>query len=60
MELRDLECFVTVAEASGFRRAATRLGTGQPVVSRRVRDLEDELGVSLSLSLFERHRAASA
>lgn len=53
MELRDLRYFVAVAEASGVRRAAVNLGVRQSIVSRRVRDLEDDLGVSL----FERHRA---
>lgn len=52
MELRDLRYFVAVAEASGIRRAALHLGVRQSMVSRRVRDLEDFLGVSL----FERHR----
>lgn len=46
-ELEDLRCFVAVAEACGFRRAATRLGVRQSVVSRRVRDIEEEVGVSL-------------
>lgn len=52
MELKDLKLFVEVAAAAGFRRAAAHLNVRQSVVSRRVRDLEDELGVSL----FERHR----
>lgn len=52
MELKDLKLFVEVAAAAGFRRAAAHLDVRQSVVSRRVRDLEDELGVSL----FERHR----
>jgi DNA-binding transcriptional LysR family regulator len=51
MELRDLRLFVAVAEAAGFRRAARHLGTRQSIVSKRVRTLEDTLGVSL----FERH-----
>ncbi len=53
MELRDLELFVTVTEAGGFRKAAGHLCIPQSVVSRRIRNLEDELGVSV----FERHRA---
>jgi DNA-binding transcriptional LysR family regulator len=42
-----------VGEYLSFQRAATALGVRQSTVSRRVRQLEDELGVSL----FERHRA---
>lgn len=54
-ELKDLRCFVAVAEACGFRRAATRLGVRQSVVSRRVRDIEEEVGVSL----LERSRSGA-
>ena len=53
MELRDLQIFVAVAEAGGFRRAAQHLALDGSAVSRRVSVLEDELGVSL----FERTRA---
>jgi DNA-binding transcriptional LysR family regulator len=44
---------LVVGEYLSFHRAATALGVRQSTVSRRVRQLEDELGVSL----FERHRA---
>lgn len=52
MELKDLNYFISVAEAYGFRRAAEHLGIEQSALSRRVKGLEDKLGVSL----FERHR----
>jgi len=42
-----------VGEHLSFRRAASVLGIRQSAISRRVRALEDELGVSL----FERHRS---
>jgi DNA-binding transcriptional LysR family regulator len=42
-----------VGEYLSFRRAAGVLGVRQSAVSRRVRDLEDEIGVSL----FERNHA---
>jgi DNA-binding transcriptional LysR family regulator len=44
---------VLVGEYLSFQRAATALGVRQSTVSRGVRQLEEELGVSL----FERHRA---
>ena len=50
MELRHLRSFVAVADARSMRRAAGQLHVAQPALSRTIRDLEHELG----LTLFER------
>ena len=53
VNLRSIRWVLTVADHLSFRGAARELGVGQRAVSRRVRALEDALGVSL----FERsHR----
>jgi DNA-binding transcriptional LysR family regulator len=53
LKLLSVTQALLVSECLSFRRAAKVLGIRQSAVSRRVRALEDELGVSL----FERHRA---
>jgi DNA-binding transcriptional LysR family regulator len=47
VDLRDLDAFTAVVEHGGFRAAADALDVSQPAVSRRIRRLEEALGVPL-------------
>lgn len=53
-ELRELEYFVCVAREGGFTRAAEVLHITQPALSRKIRELEERMGVLL-LSRSTRH-----
>lgn len=47
MDIRQLECFVAVAEELHFRKAGERLGLSQSALSERISALEQELGARL-------------
>lgn len=46
IEIKDLHCFVVVAEEQSFSKAAIRLNVAQPALSLRIKDLEKNLGKS--------------
>lgn len=53
IELRHVRYIMAAAESGSFRRAAQDLGVEQSAISRRIRDVEDEIGAKL----FRRHSA---
>ncbi|WP_231711440.1 LysR family transcriptional regulator [Xanthobacter dioxanivorans] len=55
-EIRHLRTFVAAAEFGSFRKAANGLHVQESAVSRRIRDLEDQIGASL----FIRHAGGIA
>ncbi len=46
-DLKQLQLFTAVAEFGSFSRAAVALSVSQPVISRQIKALEEELGVAL-------------
>jgi DNA-binding transcriptional LysR family regulator len=53
IELRHLRYITAAAEGGSFRRAAQNRGVEQSAISRRIREVEDEIGAQL----FRRHSA---
>jgi len=47
LKLRDLRILLAVTQAGSMAKAATRLATSQPAVSRAISDMEAALGVAL-------------
>jgi len=52
LKLQDLNVFMAVVQAGSMRKAAERLNTVQPVISRSIGELEHTFGVRL----LDRHR----
>jgi DNA-binding transcriptional LysR family regulator len=55
MNLHELQTFVSIAKLGGVTRAAGQLHRSQPAITRRIKLLEDQLGVPL----LERGRGGS-
>lgn len=47
MNIRQLETLIWTCRLGSVRKAASRLGSSQPAASARIRELEEELGISL-------------
>lgn len=47
MEMKQLKYFLSVSELGSFSKAAVMLSVAQPVLSRQIRSLEEELGMDL-------------
>jgi LysR family transcriptional regulator, nitrogen assimilation regulatory protein len=51
MNIKALRYFVAIADAGSFTAAALAIPIAQPALTRQIRDLEADLGVSLLLRL---------
>src|SRR6266508_2699354 len=47
LKLHDVRVLISVVEAGSMHKAAERLGTSQPAISRVIADLEHSVGVRL-------------
>ena len=47
MEINNLKTFLAVSEDGSFSKAADRMGLTQPAISKRVAQLEEQLGTKL-------------
>ncbi len=60
MELRTLRAFVEVVRQGGFSAAAKALNATQPTISKAVKQIEDELGVSVLARIGHRSEITAA
>ena len=57
LKLHDVRVLLSVVQAGSMHKAAERLATSQPAISRAIADLEHALGVRLLDRSPERRRA---
>jgi biotin operon repressor len=55
LTLRQMEAVVWIAQLGTFERAAARLGTSQSAISKRINELEEQIG----FPLFDRSQRGS-
>ena len=55
MNLTDIETFLTLVETRNITKTAESLFVTQPTVSRRLQNLEEEVGIELILAGDESH-----
>lgn len=60
MTVTQLECFLAIARAGHFGRAAEQLGKTQPALSVQIRRLETDLGITLFERIGRQVRVTSA
>ena len=60
MELRSIEYFVQIADEGSITRAADKLGIAQPALTRRIKQLESDIGAQLLMRLPRGVRLTSA
>ena len=47
MEIRHLECFLTVARCGNFTKAAEQIHISQPSISKMIKEIEAQMGIEL-------------
>ena len=57
VKLHDVRVLMSVVQAGSMSKAAERLGTAQPALSRSIAELEHALGVRLFCPIISQYRS---